>query len=92
MRLRVRLAHIARSFRAVSDNRDLRRLAVAFLFWGLARWANRIAIYIFAFERGGAAETGLVALIMLVPAAIVAPLASVLGDEMRRDRALVLRF
>lgn len=92
MALRERTAHIARSFRAVSANTDLRRLAIAFLFWGLARWANRIAIYIFAFGRGGVAETGLVALIMLVPSAIVAPLASVLGDEIRRDRALVLGY
>ena len=92
MGLRDRPSHIVRSFRAVLANKDLRRLAVAFLFWGLARWANRIAIYIFAFERGGATETGLVALLLLVPAAIVAPLASVIGDEMRRDRALVLGY
>lgn len=92
MGLRDRPAHILTSFRAVVANRDLRRLAIAFLFWGLARWANRITIYIFAFERGGAAETGLVAVIMLVPSAIVAPFASVLGDELRRDRALVLGY
>ena len=90
MRLRDRPR--VQSFRAVVANADLRRLAIAYLLWGLARWANRIAIYIFAFERGGAAETGLVALITLVPSAIVAPLASVLGDEMRRDRALVLGY
>ena len=72
MALRERTAHIFRSFRAVSANRELRRLAIAFLFWGLARWANRIAIYIFAFERGGVDETGLVALVMLVPSAIEA--------------------
>jgi MFS family permease len=92
MGLRRRPAHTVQSFRAVVANRDLRRLSIAFLFWGLARWANRITIYIFAFERGGAAETGLVALIMLVPSAIVAPLASVVGDEIRRDRALVLGY
>jgi len=92
MGLRDRPSHIFRSFRAVLANKDLRRLASAFLLWGLARWANRITIYVFAFERGGAAETGFVAVIMLVPSAIVAPLASVLGDEMRRDRALVLGY
>ena len=92
MGLRGRSGHIVQSFRSVFANTDLRRLAIAYLLWGLARWANRITIYIFAFERGGAAETGLVALIMLVPAAIVAPFASVLGDEMRRDRALVLGY
>jgi MFS family permease len=92
MALRDRPAHIALAFRAVFANRDLRRLAIAFTLFGLARWANRITIFIVAFQRGGTAETGFVAAIMLVPAALIAPLASILGDEMRRDRALVLGY
>ena len=83
---------MVRAFRAVLANPDLRRLAVAYLLFGQARWANRVTIFIFAFQRGGAAETGLVAVIMLVPSAIVAPLGSVLGDRIRRDRALALGY
>ena len=43
---------------------------------------------VYAFTKGGTTAAGLVALVQLVPAALVAPLGSVLGDRMRRDRAL----
>jgi hypothetical protein len=81
-----------RAFGAVFGNRDLRRVEIAYLLFGLAEWATWVAILIFAYGQGGAAETGLVAVIQLVPAAIVAPLAAVFGDRMRRDRALVLGY
>jgi MFS family permease len=51
-----------------------------------------VAILVYAFERGGAAATGLAAVIMLLPAALVAPFASVLGDRIRRERALLLGY
>jgi MFS family permease len=65
---------------------------IAYLLFGLAEWGTWVAILVFAYGQGGAAETGLVAVIQLVPAAIVAPLASVLGDRIRRDRALALGY
>jgi MFS family permease len=92
MALRDRPGRMVRTFRAVLGNPDLRRLALAYLLFGAARWANRVTIFIFAFERGGAAEAGLVAAIMLVPSAVVAPLGSVVGDRIRRDRALALGY
>ena len=52
----------------------------------------RVAILVFAFERGGVKEASLVAVIIEVPAAVVAPLASVIGDEVRRDRALLAGY
>ena len=73
-------------------NEDLRRVELAYLLFAMAKWGTRVAILVVAYEQGGAAETGLVAAIQLVPAAIVAPLASVIGDRMRRDRALVLGY
>lgn len=78
--------------RAVFANHDLRHVELAYLLFIAARWGARLAILVFAFERGGAAETGLAAVIQLVPAAIVAPLASTLGDRIRRDRALLIGF
>jgi hypothetical protein len=36
-----------------------------------------------------AAATGLVAVVQLVPAALVAPLASIAGDRYRRERVLL---
>ena len=40
----------------------------------------------FAYERGGTSATGLVGLVLLVPAAVVAPVAGALGDRLRRER------
>jgi MFS family permease len=81
-----------RAFGAVFGNPDLRRVSIAYLLFGLAEWGTWVAMLVFAYGRGGAAETGLAAVFQLVPAAIVAPLASVLGDRMRRDRALLLAY
>ena len=63
-------------------------MELAYLLFYIARWGMRVSILVFAYERGGVEETGLVAVIMEVPAAVVAPLASVIGDEVRRDRVL----
>ena len=78
------------AFRSVFANDDLRRVELAYLLFEMAKWGTRVAILVVAYQQGGATETGLVATIQLVPAAIVAPLASVVGDRMRRDRALLL--
>jgi MFS family permease len=78
--------------RAVFANHDLRHVELAYLLFIAARWGSRLAILVFAFERGGAPETGLAAVIQLVPAAVVAPLASTVGDRIRRDRALLIGF
>src|SRR5262245_30582773 len=80
------------ALKAVFANRDLRRVEIAWVLYVMARWGTRVAILVFAFERGGAGETGLVSVIQLVPAAIVAPFAAVLGDRFRRDRALLVGY
>jgi cyclic nucleotide-binding protein/transmembrane secretion effector len=74
--------------RAVFANYELRRVELAYLLFYIARWGLRVAILVFAFERGGVEETALVGVIVAVPAAAVAPVTSVIGDEVRRDRAL----
>ena len=78
--------------RAVLRNPQLRRVEFADTLFVVAKWGTRVSILVFAFERGGAAETGLVAVIALVTSAIVAPVASVLGDRMPRERALVIGY
>ncbi len=77
-----------RVFGAVFANPDLRRVEIAYAAFGLAEYGTWVAILVFAFEQGGATEVGLVAVIQLVPAALIAPFASVLGDRFRRDRVL----
>lgn len=67
-------------------------MELAYLLFYVARWGMRVAILVFAFERGGVTEASLVAVIIEVPAAVIAPMASVIGDEIRRDRALLAGY
>ncbi len=78
--------------RAVFANFELRRVEFAYLLFYIARWGMRVTILVFAYERGGVEETGLVAVILEVPAAVVAPIASMIGDEIRRERALLAGY
>lgn len=69
---------------------DLRRTQLAFIGFNMTEWAASVAILVYAFQRNGAGAAGLIAAIQLIPAALVAPFAAVLGDRIRRE--LMLRF
>ena len=87
--LRRRLGESLRAFAAVFHNNDLRRLELA---WGgsiIGQWGYEVALAVFAYRAGGATAVGLVALVRLLPAAIVAPFAALLGDRFRRKRIMV---
>jgi MFS family permease len=73
---------------AILRSPALVRALVAFFAFNMAEWATYIAILVWAFDSGGASAAGLIAVVQLVPATLAAPFASVLGDRMRRDRAL----
>jgi MFS family permease len=90
--LRGRLAASTAAFGAVTRNPALRRVEAAFLGFSLAEWATWIAILVFAYGHGGPGEVGLVALIQLAPAAVVAPLAASFGDHYPRERALLTAY
>jgi MFS family permease len=74
---------------AVMHNASMRRVLLAYIGFSVAEWATWIAVLVYAFDRGGATETGIVALVQLAPSAVVAPLAAAAGDRVRRDRALI---
>jgi MFS family permease len=46
-------------------------------------------VAVFAYDAGGAAAVGLVALIRVFPAAVIAPFAAVLTDRFRRERVML---
>jgi MFS family permease len=76
----------------VLRNRALRRALIAFSWFNAAEWGTWIAMLVYAFGRGGVAASGLVAVVQLVPAAIVAPLAATVGDRIPRQRALAIGY
>ena len=82
------LSRLVGVVRTVSGNPGLLRLELAFVGFNVAEWATWVSILAFAYGVGGAAATGLVALVQLVPAALVAPLAAIAGDRYRRERVL----
>jgi MFS family permease len=79
-------------FLAVLRRGSLRRVLAAFFLFSAAEWAVWIAILVYAFTKGGTTAAGFVALIQLVPAALIAPVGSVMGDRLRRDHALALGY
>jgi Cyclic nucleotide-binding domain/Major Facilitator Superfamily len=83
------LSRLAGVVRAVSGNPGLLRVQLAFVGFNVAEWATWVSILAFAYQVGGAAATGLVAVVQLVPAALVAPLAAIAGDRYRRERVLL---
>ena len=70
-------------------NRELRLVELA---WGasiVSEWAHFVALGVFAYDAGGVTAVGIAGLARMLPAAVVAPLASSLGDRYRRERVLV---
>src|SRR5258706_9065361 len=54
-----------------------------------AEWAFTVGIGLVAFNDGGAEAVGLVAVLRLLPAAVLAPLLGGLGDRFPRERVLI---
>jgi MFS family permease len=87
--LRRRLRESLRAFAAVFQNEDLRRLELAWSGSIIGQWGYEVALAVFAYRAGGATAVGLVALVRLLPAAIIAPFAALLGDRFHRKRIMV---
>ena len=86
-----RLEPVARSLgtlRTVFADPDLRRLEMAWLFTWTADLASAVALAIYAFDRGGAALVGVMALARALPGAFASAPASAMVD--RHPRRLML--
>ena len=77
---------------AALRNRAIRATLVAFLFFSVAEWTRWVALLVYGFDRGGAAGSGLIAVIQLVPAAILTPFTSSLADRFHRPRVLLAGY
>jgi MFS family permease len=67
----------------------LRRTQLSFGGMWASEWAATVALSVVAYRDGGPAAVALVAVLRMLPAAIVAPFAATLADRHCRDHVLV---
>jgi MFS family permease len=79
-------------FATVLRSRTLARVELAFGLFSMAELATWIALLVYAYNRGGATEAGVIGFVALVPAVVFAPLAAAFADLMPRRRALLLSY
>jgi MFS family permease len=70
-------------------NRDLRRIQLGSLGSVLGNGAYLVALLVYAYDEGGAALVGLSTIIRVIPAALVGPFTSILGDRIGRRATMV---
>jgi MFS family permease len=85
-----RLAELGSAFSAVSRNKRLRRVEIAYASSTASETAYLVALGVFAYEAGGPLAVGIVGLIRMVPAAVLTPFSALLGDRYSRERVLLL--
>jgi len=76
------------AFRSLAGNRALLRVLCAYGLFILTECAVWLAMIIVAYSHGGATTAGLVAVVQLVPAAVLAPVAAAVAD--RRSPVVLL--
>jgi MFS family permease len=77
------------AFSAVWRNANLRWLELAWAASIVGHYAFLIAVSVYAYNVGGEGAVGLVFLVRLIPAALIAPFAGMLGDRFPRERVLL---
>lgn len=85
-----RLGVAARSFAANARDPALRRVQLGFAGACTAEWTFTVVLSVYAYDQGGATAVGLVSLLRMLPAALLAPLASTVADRWRRDLVLTI--
>lgn len=84
-----RIAESTAAFRDVVQNESLRRLELAWTASIIGQWAYLVAVSVYAYKVGGEAAVGLIFLLRLVPAALLAPFTGLLADRYRRELVLL---
>jgi MFS family permease len=84
-----RVKKSAGAFADVFRNENLRRLELAWSASIIGHWAYLVAVSVYAYDIGGEAAVGLIFLLRLVPAALVAPFAGLAADRYPRERVLL---
>jgi MFS family permease len=81
-----------RVVRAILQNPALRRVELAFLVFNTIEFGAWVAILLYAYSAIGPTSVGLVAVVQLLPSALIAPFTASLADRFSRQRVLVLGY
>jgi MFS family permease len=73
-------------------NRRLLRVQAAYLLYNIVEWASWIAILVWAYDAGGVRAASALAVVQLVPSALLASPAASWLDRLPRARALTLGY
>jgi len=84
------LSRLFAQSRAVFRNRNIRHLELAYAGAITSEWAFTVALAVFAYERGGARDVGILGLVRMAPAALATPFTAAFADRYERERALVV--
>jgi MFS family permease len=84
-----RLKDSVAAFASVWRNANLRWLELAWACSIVGHYAFLIAVSVYAYGVGGEKAVGLLFLVRLIPSALVAPFAGMLGDRYPRERVLL---
>lgn len=80
------------AIRTLGANRTILRIVIAYGGFTIGEWATWIAMLVYAFDRGGAAAAGIVALVQLAPAAVLGTVLGGIGDRYPRERMLIASY
>jgi predicted MFS family arabinose efflux permease len=83
---------VASVLRILVGNRELQRVELAYLTFTVAEWGTWLAMLVYAYDRGGTTEAGVLATLLLVPAAILAPVLGGLAERFPPGRSLVAGY
>lgn len=76
--------------KALHLNPTLLRAQAAFFSAFIAEWAFTVAIGLVAYAHGGAIAVGVIAIVRLVPAGLLAPFLAAYGDKVRREHLMIV--
>ena len=80
------------AIRVVLRNRRLTSALRGFAAFNIAEQGGWLSILLYAYARGGVAATGRLVVLLLLPAALLAPMTAAAGDRFPRHRVLTVGF
>jgi MFS family permease len=87
-----RIGRMVAPLRAAATNPSIARAVLAYGGFTIGEWAIWIAMLVYAYQQGGACAAGIVAVVQLLPSALLSPLISGFGDRLPRERMLVASY